>query len=635
MASGSIVGLNLIGAVGEQPDFLASHEILPYVFALRGDRDWKKAPEKWNGRPASPLVQDLWNIVQREGRLTLAQACSALGREVTEAAALRAMNELWQSFRLSPVLQAPGEPALWEPLALHFAAALARGASSSQVTAISVLASTYLQSVYAATAEEVEVFLSPIASRSRTREALRGLSATGQIHSLTLESHTYLFQDLSLFSPKEVGLEDGVEAAAGAAEAARPAPAAEQPAAQPALVRRSAATPVPSRNPQPALRPATYPARPAGGDPRGFAAKAGRQGGDAIGRDSGRRGLGPSPRGSEYKPDRSGRPKGGMPARRGEYRSAGRGAQVPRPSLRPAPGPEEGSGSGVRKPTQRPVRKPGAQRFASGKPSYGPPKPSRRFGSGAGRGEEPVPAPARGRRYGADESRDRAPRQSPGKWQGKQPANDPRRGATGSYRRPSTGPSTGAPTRSSKSSGARDWKGPQGRSRNAWGKTGKQGYGKRPPKPSPGGFLREAASAGPARPPGDRRASFRRESPARGMRKDPRRGSPGDRERAPRPGPRPGPQLGPKSGHGPAQYPKDFSRRPRPNRGQSARPDSAVKGGPSRELGDAVGKKSWPSPGTKPSPSWKPQKPRPAGDGWKKQRGGARQNARKRRPESP
>jgi hypothetical protein len=51
----------------------------------------------------------------------------------------------------------------------------------------------YLQSVYAASSEEIEIFLSPVASRSRVREAVRGLSATRQIHSLSMDAQTYHF----------------------------------------------------------------------------------------------------------------------------------------------------------------------------------------------------------------------------------------------------------------------------------------------------------------------------------------------------------------------------------------------------------------------------------------------------------
>ncbi len=126
---------------------------------------------------------------------------------------LRALNELWQPLRAIPVMREAGRPAQWELVQLHHRAALTTGSAASQVTAISLLVSMYLQSVYAATGEEIEIFLSPLVSRSRVREAVRGLSATRQIHSLSMDAQTYYF------------LEGGLPEFAPEAEVKRPEPA--------------------------------------------------------------------------------------------------------------------------------------------------------------------------------------------------------------------------------------------------------------------------------------------------------------------------------------------------------------------------------------------------------------------------
>jgi 23S rRNA pseudouridine2605 synthase len=125
--------------------------------------------------------------------LTAAEARETLGRELTEAAVLRGLCELWQGLRISPVYGETGQPARWELLRARHRDALAKAGSTSQVTALSLLVSIYLQSVYAATSEQIEIFLSPLASRSRVREAVRGLSATRQIHSLSMDAETYYF----------------------------------------------------------------------------------------------------------------------------------------------------------------------------------------------------------------------------------------------------------------------------------------------------------------------------------------------------------------------------------------------------------------------------------------------------------
>jgi hypothetical protein len=243
IGSGAVIPLNLLGGAGEQPDFLAQAEILPFVAALRGDRDWKQPPASAGGRHVSPLILDLWSLLERSGPMTAAAARETLGRELTESAVLRALDELWQRLRAIPVLQTGGKPAVWELLKHRHAKALATGSGTSQVTAISLLVSTYLQSVYAASSEEIEIFLSPLVSRSRIREAVRGLSATRQIQSLSMESQTYYFLEGGLpeFAPV---------AESGTAEPARQRPAAEGQraiAAAPSFAPRAPRTPRPDR----------------------------------------------------------------------------------------------------------------------------------------------------------------------------------------------------------------------------------------------------------------------------------------------------------------------------------------------------------------------------------------------------
>jgi 23S rRNA pseudouridine2605 synthase len=68
----------------------------------------------------------------------------------------------------------------------------------SQVTALSVLASVYLQSVVAAGGDDAESFLSPLASRSKVREVIRGLTATRQLSLIKMETHSLLYVEGSL-----------------------------------------------------------------------------------------------------------------------------------------------------------------------------------------------------------------------------------------------------------------------------------------------------------------------------------------------------------------------------------------------------------------------------------------------------
>ncbi len=175
---------------------------MPYVYALRGDRDWRRSPQLTGSRQVSPLAIQAYKLLEA-GDATIPQLKHALGREVSESAVLRAITELWQQLRIIPVVSAPGKPAQWQLLRLRFQKAIAEGASTSQVTAISVLASIYLQAVIAASMEEVELFLAPLTARSKVREVLRGLVATRQVHTISFghAPHFYVAGTLPEFAP--------------------------------------------------------------------------------------------------------------------------------------------------------------------------------------------------------------------------------------------------------------------------------------------------------------------------------------------------------------------------------------------------------------------------------------------------
>jgi hypothetical protein len=198
---GIAVRLNLLGQPGEQPDFVVAAWVLPYVYALRGDRDWRRSPQLTGSRAVSQLAIQAYKHLET-GDATIPQLKHALGREVTESAVLRAITELWQQLRIIPVISAPGRTPEWQLLKVRYQKAIAEGASTSQVTAISVLASIYLQAVIAASMEEVELFLAPLTARSKVREVLRGLVATRQVHTISMghAPHFYVAGTLPEFA---------------------------------------------------------------------------------------------------------------------------------------------------------------------------------------------------------------------------------------------------------------------------------------------------------------------------------------------------------------------------------------------------------------------------------------------------
>lgn len=199
---GVAVRLNLQGQPGEQPDFVVAAWVLPYVYALRGDRDWRRSPQLTGSRQVSQLAVHVYKQLE-SGDATASHLKQALGREVSESAVIRAITELWQQLRIIPVIAARGQAAKWQLLRTRFQRAIAEGASTSQVTAISVLASIYLQAVIAASMEDVELFLAPLTARSKIREVIRGLVATRQVHTISLghAPHFYVAGTLPEFEP--------------------------------------------------------------------------------------------------------------------------------------------------------------------------------------------------------------------------------------------------------------------------------------------------------------------------------------------------------------------------------------------------------------------------------------------------
>src|SRR6202051_1823220 len=116
---GVAVRLNLIGHPGEQPDYVVAAWVLPYVYALRGDRDWRRSPQLTGSRQVSPLAIQAYKRLEA-GDTTISDLKQVLGREVSEAAVLRGITELWQQLRIIPIVSAPGQPAKWQLLRHRF-----------------------------------------------------------------------------------------------------------------------------------------------------------------------------------------------------------------------------------------------------------------------------------------------------------------------------------------------------------------------------------------------------------------------------------------------------------------------------------------------------------------------------------
>ncbi len=386
LLSSPVLGGSVPGYGGEQPDFVCSAAVFSYIYTLRGDRNWKQAPTTSGSGRVSQLSANAWQFLHDSGPLTAAELIHLLGREVTEAAVLRALGELWAILRVVPVPQADGAPAIWELTTARFMKQIKAGANAGQPTALSALVSLYLGSAIVAETEEIEIFLSPLTARSRVRDVVHGLTAASQLETVVLEGKTLLHIAGDLPDFAEVA-EAGAEAE-GAAEGAEGAPKKRRSAIK---TLGDAAAPKEERERRPFKRPAegdgAAGSRPFSPKPSGEGASAREK--KAFGKKAfaSRVGAGGAGRGAEGRP--GGRTFAGKPRAFGDKartfgdkpRTFGDKARTFGDKPRSAGKPEynkpwaekAGGGEGASERPSRPYeRKEGGARPAFGaKPAYG------------------------------------------------------------------------------------------------------------------------------------------------------------------------------------------------------------------------------------------------------------------------
>ena len=192
VADGAALPLNLLGGAGDAPDFVASAAVFRYIFTLRGDKSWKQAPSTSGAVKVSPLALRVFETLTAKGAMTAAELANELGREVTETAIVRALNELWQMLRVLPLLGQGENATLWELTTRRFTKHIKAGVNAGQPTALSALISLYLQQSLAATTDEIETFLSAVAARSRVREVLHALVAARELSEVVVAGKTLL-----------------------------------------------------------------------------------------------------------------------------------------------------------------------------------------------------------------------------------------------------------------------------------------------------------------------------------------------------------------------------------------------------------------------------------------------------------
>jgi hypothetical protein len=182
---------------------LLSAQTFPYFYALVGDRNPKKDLHSGiAGRKISPLTQDAFAVIQREGPISNRHLGEVLGGAPSEAALDRSLLELWSHLRITRVDYRPQEGVLWDVLYRWSPDAVKEGIGLSVGEGLSALLSKYLEAVIAAEQGEIEAFFQPMAARSRVREAIHALLAARQFSFVQAGGRT-LIQNTPPVEPRQ------------------------------------------------------------------------------------------------------------------------------------------------------------------------------------------------------------------------------------------------------------------------------------------------------------------------------------------------------------------------------------------------------------------------------------------------
>ena len=162
-------------------NFLVSAAVFPYFYGLVGDRNPRHAPKATARSGYSPLAVDTFLLIQKYGPISKQRLRDSLGREISESALDRALDELWAKLRITRVDYKHDEGVFWDVLFRWSPGPVKEGMHVSVGEALTALISKYVDCVRAVSQEEVENFFSTLVGRARVREAVNALQAAREL----------------------------------------------------------------------------------------------------------------------------------------------------------------------------------------------------------------------------------------------------------------------------------------------------------------------------------------------------------------------------------------------------------------------------------------------------------------------
>src|SRR3569833_2270984 len=135
-------------------NFLVSASVFPYFYGMMGDRNPKQAPKATTRSGYSPLAVDTFHLINKHGPIPKPRLREMLGKEITEAALDRSLDELWAKLRITRVDYKQDEGVFWDVLFRWAPEAVKEGMHVSLAESLTALVSKYLDGVLAAQQEE-------------------------------------------------------------------------------------------------------------------------------------------------------------------------------------------------------------------------------------------------------------------------------------------------------------------------------------------------------------------------------------------------------------------------------------------------------------------------------------------------
>jgi hypothetical protein len=172
---------------------VVSAAAFPFFYGLVGDRTPKALPQKKaQGAAVSELAAKVFEALQKHGPLSKTQLQEHVGRESSQAALDRALNELWSILKITRVDYRAGTGASWDVLYRWAPGPVKEGINISAPEAISALVSKYLETAIAVEQEDIEQFFSHMTSRSKVREAVSALLQARELNLITIGSKSLI-----------------------------------------------------------------------------------------------------------------------------------------------------------------------------------------------------------------------------------------------------------------------------------------------------------------------------------------------------------------------------------------------------------------------------------------------------------